>query len=524
MNPRPLRRTRRATIPWVRSLGALVLLACAFGPGVARAQAVADARVALVIGNAAYATAPLLNPANDARAMGEALRGRGFEVIEIRDASKAQMAAAIESARRALNDRHGVALLYYAGHGVQSDWHNYMVPVDARLAKSSDIASQTVDVESVIDAFKAASTRMNILVLDACRDNPFPAANGGKGLAPLDAPPGTFLAYATAPGNVAEDGTVASGHGLYTEYLIQELAKPDAKIEDVFKRVRTQVRQQSQGRQIPWESTSLEDDFYFDGQKAKGSLVELTLDAPAGLKQAESDFDAEKAEWDRIRDSAQAADFFSYLQSHPSGYMSEQAQYRLDQLQQPRIQAQLKPGAVAGPKDGERRYRVGDAFEYERVDAINVTRASHVDRVVSADDRRVVFDTGIVYDQMGSTLKNRFGEKDPGVLVVPSDLAVGKRWRSAFTNTNSNGSTRNFWEFQVTGMEEIDLPSGHYTTFKVDRNGAAASKERIMKMTGTTWIDAQTMFVVKEHLVFFAGGRRTVDQTSQLLSMNLVPR
>jgi uncharacterized caspase-like protein len=234
------------------------------------AQAPLDIRVALIIGNSAYVGAPVLgNPANDARAMSEVLRSLGFSVVELRDGNRVQMAAAITRVRDSLKGKQGVGMLYYAGHGLQLDWHNYMVPVDARLNIAADVAVQTIDLSSVIDAFKVAGNRMNIVVLDACRDNPFASStSSAKGLAQLDAPPGTFLAYATAPGNVAEDGDEKSGNGLYTQYLLQELKKPTAKIEDVFKRVRLNVRKQSQGRQIPWESTSLEDDFFFnDGVK-----------------------------------------------------------------------------------------------------------------------------------------------------------------------------------------------------------------------------------------------------------------
>ena len=214
----------------------------------AAAQAPIDIRIALVIGNGAYAgSAALPNPVNDAQAMGETLKQLGFTVVELRDGNKAQMNDAITKVRTALQGKQGVGMLYYAGHGLQLDWRNYMVPVDAKIASSADISSQAVDVHSVIDAFKAAGNRMNIVVLDACRDNPFASTASGKGLAQLDAPPGTFLAFATAPGNVAEDGDVKSGNGLYTGFLLEELKKPSAKIEDVFKRVRLNVRKRSQG-------------------------------------------------------------------------------------------------------------------------------------------------------------------------------------------------------------------------------------------------------------------------------------
>ncbi len=234
------------------------------------AQAPLDIRVALIIGNSAYpGSMALVNPANDAQAMADVLKRLGFNVIELRDGNKAQMSAAIARVSDALKGKQGVGMLYYAGHGLQLDWRNYMVPVDANLKSAADVTQQTIDLSSVVDIFKAAGNRMNIVVLDACRDNPFGGnTSSAKGLAQLDAPPSTFLAYATAPGNVAEDGDEKTGNGLYTQYLLQELKRPTAKIEDVFKRVRLNVRKQSQGRQIPWESTSLEDDFFFnDGAK-----------------------------------------------------------------------------------------------------------------------------------------------------------------------------------------------------------------------------------------------------------------
>lgn len=281
----------------------------------AAAQAPLDIRVALVIGNSAYANAnPLANPANDAKATGDTLRGLGFTVIELRDGQKAQMAEAIARVGAALKGKQGVGMLYYAGHGLQLYWRNYMVPVDAKLDKAADVSAQTIDVNSVIDAFKAAGNRMNILVLDACRDNPFAGTASGKGLAQVDAPPGTILAFATAPGNVADDGDDKSGNGLYTQFLLQELKKPTAKIEDVFKRVRFQVRQKSQGRQIPWESTSLEDDFFFD------SAVKVAR--KPSREQEDALYQSEKAAWDRIQQSMNASDWYAFLQLFPNGKFS----------------------------------------------------------------------------------------------------------------------------------------------------------------------------------------------------------
>lgn len=259
------------------------------------AQAPLDARVALVIGNASYVNIPALgNSTNDARSMAHILRKLGFQVVEVVDGSKAQMEQAIGNLQALLKGKQAVAMLYYAGHGLQLDWHNYMVPVDVKLKEASDVPKQTVDIEAVLTSFKNASTRMNIIVLDACRDNPFSGKTSGKGLAQLDAPVGTFLAFATAPGNVAEDGDESSGNGLFTQFLLKELQKP-ARIEDVFKRVRLQVRQKSQGRQIPWDSSSLEDDFAFnDGNKHTFNPEDLIREARAKEDKLKAEIEAAK--------------------------------------------------------------------------------------------------------------------------------------------------------------------------------------------------------------------------------------
>ena len=171
---------------WLR----LPLITAAALTFAASAQAPLDVRVALVIGNSAYAFSPLANPVNDAAAMSATLKQLGFDVLELRDASNDQMQKAVEAVHAKLNGKQAVGMLYYAGHGLQADFHNYMVPVDARLNSANDLPKQTMDVGVVIEAFKVAGNRFNIVVLDACRDNPFADKSSGKGLAPMDAPAG----------------------------------------------------------------------------------------------------------------------------------------------------------------------------------------------------------------------------------------------------------------------------------------------------------------------------------------------
>jgi uncharacterized caspase-like protein len=322
-------------------LSRTLAVACTLAAFSVSAQAPLDIRVALVIGNAAYAgAAALANPVNDAHAMADTLKHLGFTVVELRDGGKAQMVEAIDKVRKSLNGKEGVGMLYYAGHGLQLDWHNYMVPVDVKLTSAADVPMQMVDVNAVIDAFKLAGNRMNILVLDACRDNPFKVSGSAKGLAPLDALPGTFLAYATAPGNVAEDGDQATvdgkpGNGLYTQYLLAELSKPTVKIEDIFKRTRLAVRTASSGRQVPWESTSLEEDFFF----------QRSANAALSPEETERQFQLQLDQWTRLQTSSQLGDLQKFLADFPSGPFSELAQFRFNRIYKAEMQARAAQAA-----------------------------------------------------------------------------------------------------------------------------------------------------------------------------------
>lgn len=482
-------------------------LASLIAPALRPALASTAPRVALVIGNAAYAGAPLANPARDAEAMAALLRETGFSVIDARDAGRAQMLAAIAQAGRALAGQQGVGLLYYAGHGLQLDWRNYLLPVDARLASAADVREQAVDVQAVLEAFRQAGTRMNILVLDACRDNPFGSAAGGRGLAPMDAPPGTFFAYATAPGNVAEDGSPQDGNGLYTRHLLKALRERDARIEDVFKRVRVQVRQASQGRQIPWESTSLEDDFVF----ATG------LKAESSTSRREAEFGAEQADWDRIKASTRAEDFYAFLQRHPNGRISEVAQFRLDQLARPAV---LPTHAVRMLPPGVDRFAVGDRWAIQRTDHLDGGRVQTLLAEVSAiEGGRVLVNGGeIVVDQMGGILQNRFGSKNPALLNAPADLQVGKRWRSAFTNTRPGGpAARSYYEHRVLALEDIEVPAGRYKAFRIEAKGEALLPHATRQLHNMTWIDPATMTLVRHDVKQAGPGGRLVEHTSDLL-------
>jgi hypothetical protein len=235
----------------------------------------AERREALVIGNAAYAANPLVNPVNDARAMRDALADLGFRVLYRENADLGAMQEAVHR----FNARIGgaVTLFYYAGHGAQVQGRNYLIPVDVDIQAQYQVRYKALDAGYLLDAMQAAGSRLNLVVLDACRDNPFQRRfrTAARGLAVVSAPTGSLVAYATAPGATADDGS--SGHGAYTQHLLEAMRTPGLPVERLFKRVRLAVMRDTDGRQVPWESSSLTGDFYF---VAGGSLVHAPEPGP----------------------------------------------------------------------------------------------------------------------------------------------------------------------------------------------------------------------------------------------------
>ncbi len=245
---------------------------------VASHAAHAEKRLALVIGESAYRSVVALpNPANDARKMSEMLGNAGFEVTAASDLTQSDMRAAVGdfAAKIAASGPDTVALMFYAGHGLQIDGENYLVPVDVDPKRETDIPLQAVRLNDVMNTLGSLPTRMRIIMLDACRNNPFPAINttAGHGLAIVDTKAGSagsFISYSTSPGAVAEDGT--GENSPYTTALLTVAKEPNLSIEDAFKRVRVAVNEATDGRQIPWDSSSLTTDFrFFGGQGAAGA-------------------------------------------------------------------------------------------------------------------------------------------------------------------------------------------------------------------------------------------------------------
>ncbi|MEZ5924245.1 MAG: caspase family protein [Hyphomicrobiaceae bacterium] len=255
------------------------------GLGIQARSTAAETRIALVIGNGAYQNAGVLrNPPNDARRMAEALGKVGFEVMAYENLDQSGMKRAVRDFADKLEaaGRDTVGLVFYAGHGIQVGGINYFIPVNAEIDKESDVAIESVSADDVMAALANARNRLNIVILDACRNNPFARSfrSASRGLARLDAPVGSMVAFSTAPGQVAADGE--GDNSPYTAALVDVLEQPSVKIEDVFKRVRERVYESSGGQQVPWESSSILGDFYFSGSApASEAIPGVSVTPPA---------------------------------------------------------------------------------------------------------------------------------------------------------------------------------------------------------------------------------------------------
>ena len=253
---------RRATIS-LRVSAIILAFALLLAPGLHR-QADAAARAALVIGNSEYPFGKLINPRNDAKLMASTLKQVGFEVTTVLDADRQTMQKALLDFSRAIRDTDTVGLFYYAGHGAQTGGENYLIPIDADIKAESELKLFGINVDEFVATLERANGRINIVILDSCRNNPFGSGTRSlsRGLAPIDAPTGTFIAYSTSPGQVALDGE--GENSPYASALAKSIAAPGTSIEQAFKLARRDVLAATDKAQTPWETSSLTGDFYFE--------------------------------------------------------------------------------------------------------------------------------------------------------------------------------------------------------------------------------------------------------------------
>ena len=291
-------------------------------------EALAEKRVALIIGNSAYKNISALdNPKNDAALMARTLEGVGFDVTVTTDSDLLTMNRAIGNFSRKLRSsgKDTVGLFYYAGHGVQARGANYLVPLGARVENQADLTLETISAADILTHMESAGNKLNLVVLDACRNNPYKSRfrSSARGLARTQAASGTLLAFSAAPGQVADDGT--GQHSPYTLALSQAVREPGLSVEQVFKRVRVKVETETGGQQTPWEESSLRGDFYFI-PKIKPAPVPATNQQVLGRSDLELSF------WNSIANSSNAAVYEEFLRKFPDGTFSGLAKLRLAEL------------------------------------------------------------------------------------------------------------------------------------------------------------------------------------------------
>jgi uncharacterized caspase-like protein len=305
-----------------------------------------EPRVALVIGNAAYRHAGMLrNPLNDAESIEAALKPLGFDVIKVTNADRSQMVRAMgDFAKRLKAD--GIGLFFYAGHGIQTAGNNYLIPIDADIQEEYDTSFLGINVNDVLRVMESAGTRFNMLLLDACRDNPFErrfrSAGGSRGLAPIEAPRGALIAFATAPGKTAADGD--GTNGLFTAEFLKAVARPGQSIDEMLKETGAGVEKASGNKQVPWINSSYRGKFYLH---ADAAAVPATAAAPAPT--AATPETLELAAWSAVATTTSANVLQAFLREFPEGRFAGLARAKLEETEKAAVTRQATPAPAPAP-------------------------------------------------------------------------------------------------------------------------------------------------------------------------------
>jgi hypothetical protein len=445
--------------------------------GTSATKAPPDRRIALVIGNGKYVKSPLRNPPNDAADIAASLKKLDFDVRRLINVGQREMEDAIRDFGQRLR-RGGIGIFYYAGHGVQVSGENYLIPVDAEIRRESDIKYEAVNVGRVLDEMYETGSGLNIVILDACRDNPFARSfrSSSRGLARMDAPKGTLIAYATAPGSVAADGQ--GRNGIYTKNLVRFIQVPGLSIEKVLKQVRVQVVRETGGKQIPWESSSLMGDFVFTKAPPAQTAKAAPAIPAAAAKTQEPATQYEILFWESIKDSNNVQMYNEYLKKFPNGMFAGLALIKIQNLQPsapvPKAQRQpaedpppatvtaaVAPAPRAKPKpvmrsgskiqvavlpwDPEQHY-----WHWVVVDALK----DHIDELDSVELAYTYYDMGVTHQgqRLDQKALQELGVNNSRQLWVTK--TVGD---SGIFGKSLSGSLGKLFQATTTGQPNIDL-------------------------------------------------------------------
>jgi uncharacterized caspase-like protein len=516
----------------LRCLGAALALSLAPAMPLTAQQtrgiAVTEERIALVIGNSKYAVGPLPNPVNDARLIAGALAQAGFKVAHYEDLDRNGMLNAVRDFGDRLNERT-IAVMYYAGHALQLRDQNYLIPTDAEIRSEDEIPIAGMSVGFVLGRMSHARSRINIVILDACRNNPFEGSTGPRasGLAQIDAPVGTLLAYATAPGKVAEDG--AGSNTLYTAALAKHLVTSGLSVESMFKRVREAVVNGSGGQQVPWESSSLLGEFAFVPGVAAAATSDRDVEAAGEL-----------AFWSSIQDSQRAEEYRAYLRQYPNGRFVELAKTRLAALATAGAVAQpaARPSALVAmlqaaggrpsllPQAGDTwRYRVQDQF---RIGDLFLTATV---QEVTPDGIAETWTT-----TSDAKVRTSFVPLEPGFHALPSwtltppEFAPYLQAARALAPGQKIGDQQRLIEqskvplkVSVVGEEEVAVAAGRFRATKVVLRGQTQTRgtRRGVSAEHVVWYAPDVKRVVKYTVSTRIGGALQEATVFELMEYRL---
>lgn len=436
----------------------------------------AEARLALLIGNAAYKPAPLRTPVNDLRLMESALKDAGFTVMKAENAPLRDMRRLVRDFGDRLKADGGVGLFYFAGHGVQVRGENFLVATDSDMRREDEVADNSLSANTILEKMQTAGNRVNLVILDASRSSPFAVKSRSavEGLAGMRAPGGSLIAYATAPGSVAPDGT--GRNGLYTETLARVIRQPGLPVEEVFKQVRTAVRKQSSDLQTPWENSSLEGQFAFNGQPAVSRPDSATL---------------ELAFWDSVKSSNQPAELQAYLSQYPEGVFASLAKVRMAQLK-------ASPPVTASASGAD-----GSLGTLDLIDSFSKQKRKMDVRTIDTGSTRKGYSTGDVISDQGQVLQLRVGEH---VLRVTG----GALWTVPLKDQASGQAL----------VEQIDIGYHARGTFRWTATPLDQGKVRVdgtVAYSSPTPLNAKPVYMYGKWTSTYSPGRDLPDTTSARL-------
>lgn len=490
---------------WALSCGWVMLLALCVLPIAATAQP--QQRVALVIGNSDYTKAPLRNPVNDANDIAAALNRLGFQVTLRTNVNRAQMRAAIRDFGQSLR-AGGVGLFYYAGHGVESKGRNFLIPVGANLTSEFELEDEALEANAVLRAMEEAGNPTNIMIMDACRDNPFARSwrSASRGLAQMNAPSGSFIAFATAPGSVAADGT--GRNSPFTRHLVASLSQADLDIDRVFTRVTAAVAQETGRQQVPWKSSSLTGVFSFSGTAQPVALAPSPTSAPTAVVDPSIN---DRVFWESVKDSRNPEELRAYLSQFPRGLFSGLAATRLRSLEAaPATAAPPAPSVQPVNLTAEEAYRQGvrlaeatgaarndpEAIRLFRFSAERGNASAQVylgwmyenERGVARDDAEAVRLYRLAANQGNAVAQGNLGLMYATGRGVPQDNAEALKFYRLSANQGHAHAQYNMGDFLERGLGGLsrDLPAAK-TWYRLAARQGNESAQAALRRLGESW-------------------------------------